>query len=209
MGQHTRERKREAEYLLNPSVSSQLPSDVVESVLLYSVIQDQPFLAMPFSSPSTPSPTHFQTRTQTPSCLYPCSTALHHAPYRPCRRSQPSRGKGGKNLEGHAQSRPEGSSQIQTDNHYQTRPYQLHAANQTKHSKTQNLHLQMTRLGAPQPRALHVLSKPRPDTYEPRASRRDEEEEDKSDMVIPNFLQIPVRHKIPTQPIPKRDATSK
>ncbi|XP_030591320.1 uncharacterized protein ptx4 [Archocentrus centrarchus] len=64
-----------------------------------------------------------------------------------------------------------------------------------------------TRLKAPQPRALHVFPKPKPDTYEPRASRWDEEKEDISDMVIPNFLQIPVRHKIPTQPIPKRDAT--
>uniref|UniRef100_A0A668T3J5 Pentraxin (PTX) domain-containing protein n=1 Tax=Oreochromis aureus TaxID=47969 RepID=A0A668T3J5_OREAU len=43
--------------------------------------------------------------------------------------------------------------------------------------------------------------------YKSRVSGWDEGEEDKRHMVIHKFLQIPVRHKIPTQPIPKRNAT--
>ncbi|XP_008286946.1 pentraxin-4 [Stegastes partitus] len=81
------------------------------------------------------------------------------------------------------------------------------------HHPEPNEHLQnWTRLEDPHPRSSHVLSIPKPELYQPLSGQWDEREEDKRDTkietsVIHNFLQIPVRHKIPAQPIPKKDAT--
>ncbi|XP_022612655.1 pentraxin-4 [Seriola dumerili] len=69
-----------------------------------------------------------------------------------------------------------------------------------------------TRLGAPEPQASDVLPHPQSESYQPRASRLKSQDEDVSDTkvetsVIHNFLQLPVRHKIPARPVPKKDAT--
>ncbi|XP_069557560.1 uncharacterized protein ptx4 [Brachyistius frenatus] len=65
-------------------------------------------------------------------------------------------------------------------------------------------------LGVSQPQT--VLTKPQHESYQPGVSQWDEGQDDKSDTklessVIHNLLQIPVRHKIPAQPLPKKDAT--
>lgn len=218
----------------------------------------------------------------------------------PCRRGQTNRGgKRGRILEGHIQPRAQGSRQIQTDTDHETKPYQLHAARQSKHSKAQMpesyLQIQVqkenpiTYPDPSQPQAQiqtwaqtqpypsqhqHQLTLPSINTthqalsqlqgqtdpqvqqpshshshpeetphlqdpkqpsrmlprvpnhytpediqnrtspgalqpYKPRVSGWDEGEEDKRHTMIHNYLQIPVKHKIPAQPIPKRDATSK
>ncbi|XP_037648244.1 pentraxin-4 [Sebastes umbrosus] len=69
-----------------------------------------------------------------------------------------------------------------------------------------------TRLGAPQPQASDDLPQPQSESYQTRVSGWDEGEEEESDTkvessVIHNFLQLPVRHKIPARPVPKKDAT--
>ncbi|XP_029292904.1 transcription factor SPT20 homolog [Cottoperca gobio] len=65
---------------------------------------------------------------------------------------------------------------------------------------------------APPPQASDDL--PQPKSYQSRVSGWDGGEEEESDTkieysVIHTFLQLPVRHKIPAQPVPKKDATSK
>ncbi|XP_049416092.1 pentraxin-4 isoform X2 [Epinephelus fuscoguttatus] len=65
--------------------------------------------------------------------------------------------------------------------------------------------------GAPQG-ASDDLPQPQPKSYQPRVSVLDGGKEEESDTkvessVIHNFLQLPLRHKIPTRPVPKKDAT--
>lgn len=218
----------------------------------------------------------------------------------PCRRGQTNRGgKRRRILEGHIQPRVQESSQIQTDTDHETKPDQLHAARQSKHSKAQMpesyLQIQVqkenpkTHPDPSQPQVQiqtwaqtqpypsqhqHQLTLPSINTthqalsqlqgqtdpqvqqpshshshpeetphlqdpeqhsrmlprvpnhytpediqnrtspealrpYKPSVSGWDEGEEDKRHTMIHNFLQIPLKHKIPAQPIPKRDATSK
>lgn len=218
----------------------------------------------------------------------------------PCRRGQTNRGgKRRRILEGHIQPRVQESSQIQTDTDHETKPDQLHAARQPKHSKAQMpesyLQIQVqkenpkTHPDPSQPQVQiqtwaqtqpypsqhqHQLTLPSINTthqalsqlqgqtdpqvqqpshshshpeetphlqdpkqhsrmlprvpnhytpediqnrtspealrpYKPSVSGWDEGEEDKRHTMIHNFLQIPLKHKIPAQPIPKRDATSK
>ncbi|XP_059203825.1 pentraxin-4 isoform X1 [Centropristis striata] len=69
-----------------------------------------------------------------------------------------------------------------------------------------------TSLGGPQPQASDDVSQPQPESYQPGVSGWDEGVVGESDTkvkssVIHNFLQLPVRHKIPAQPAPKKDAT--
>lgn len=71
-----------------------------------------------------------------------------------------------------------------------------------------------TRLEAPQPHASDALPQPHSETYKQSLSRLEGEEEEESDTkvessVIHNLLQLPMRQKIPAQPVPKKDATSK
>ncbi|KAA8584882.1 hypothetical protein FQN60_003576 [Etheostoma spectabile] len=66
--------------------------------------------------------------------------------------------------------------------------------------------------GAPQPQASDELPQPQSESYQPMVSGWGGAEEEESDTkvessVIHNFLQLPVRHKIPAQPVPKKDAT--
>ncbi|GAA6226057.1 pentraxin-4 isoform X1 [Lates japonicus] len=69
-----------------------------------------------------------------------------------------------------------------------------------------------TRLGAPESQASDVLPEPQSESYQPRGNRWKGEEKEESDTkietsVIHNLLQLPVRHKIPARPVPKKDAT--
>ncbi|KAF1379269.1 hypothetical protein PFLUV_G00174330 [Perca fluviatilis] len=66
--------------------------------------------------------------------------------------------------------------------------------------------------GAPQPQASDDLPQPQSESYQPRVSGWGGAEEEESDTkvessVIHNFLQLPIRHKIPARPVPKKDAT--
>lgn len=67
--------------------------------------------------------------------------------------------------------------------------------------------------GAPQPQTSDFLPQPQSESYEIRPSRWKGEEEKQSDTktesVMHNLLQLPARHKIPAQPVTKKDSTSK
>ncbi|XP_040918564.1 pentraxin-4 [Toxotes jaculatrix] len=68
-----------------------------------------------------------------------------------------------------------------------------------------------TRLGALELQASDVLPQPQSESSQPRNSRWKGEGEEESDSkvetsVIHNFFQLPVRHKIPARPVPKKDA---
>ncbi|XP_045897491.1 pentraxin-4 [Micropterus dolomieu] len=68
-----------------------------------------------------------------------------------------------------------------------------------------------TRVGAPQTQASDVLPRPKSESSQPRVSRWDGGHGEESDTkvepsVIHNLLQLPVRQKIPAQPVPKKDA---
>lgn len=67
---------------------------------------------------------------------------------------------------------------------------------------------------APHPQASDALPQPQSESYQPRSRGLDGGEEEESDTkvessVIHDLLQLPVRQKIPSKPVPKRDATSK
>ncbi|KAM9346017.1 uncharacterized protein ptx4 [Symphorus nematophorus] len=119
----------------------------------------------------------------------------------------------------HAQNQVQQRSQPQL---YHQRHHQLH--NPSRPSWPQPLspaptHPEPTKdrqsrphLEAPQPQASDARPRPQSESYQPRLSGWDGEEEEESDTkvessVIHSLLQLPVRQKIPVRPVPKKDAT--
>ncbi|KAG8007138.1 Pentraxin-4 [Nibea albiflora] len=128
--------------------------------------------------------------------------------YEPRRRSQAHRGgRPGKILDGHTHPGQEGISYFQTD-HAQPQPL----SQAPTHPETIKDRQSRTRLEAPQHQASDALPRPQSESYKQRVSRLEGEEEEESDTkvessVIHNLLQLPMRQKIPAQPVPKKDAT--
>lgn len=103
-------------------------------------------------------------------------------------------------------------TQRQAQSHNPSHPSQPQPVSKAQtHLEHTNNKQSRTEGRAPQPQSSDVL--PQPQLYDPMAgSRKGEEEEQnstKTESVIHNLLQLPVRHKIPAQPVPKKDATSK
>ncbi|KAM9843994.1 uncharacterized protein ptx4 [Aulostomus maculatus] len=105
---------------------------------------------------------------------------------------------------------------------YPQKPHQVHNTNLPSWlqslSKMQNLpepnneRQSRTGLGTQQPQASDVLPQVQSQSHQSSLSWLDEGEEEESkskvdSSVIHNFLQLPLRHKIPAQPPPKKDAT--
>ncbi|XP_044187724.1 pentraxin-4 [Thunnus albacares] len=108
-----------------------------------------------------------------------------------------------------AQLYPQRHPQLHNPNH----PSWPQALSQTQtHPEPTEEKQSRTRPGAPQPQASDVLPQSLSESYQPRVSGWDggEEEESNTEVessVIHNFLQLPLRQKIPAQPVPKKDAT--
>lgn len=122
----------------------------------------------------------------------------------------------------HAQMEPQVQPPSQPQSHSQRQP-QLHnpshsswpqplSKTQTDPKLTKNK-LSRTEGESPQPQASDFFPQSQSESYKFRASRWKGEEEEQSDTkiesVIHDLLQLPVRHKIPAQPVPKKNATSK
>nr|XP_046272074.1 pentraxin-4 [Scatophagus argus] len=115
----------------------------------------------------------------------------------------------------HAQIQPEVKQQSQSQL-YGQRHHQLH---NTSHHQPIATHLKPTKerqsrthVEAPQPQASGALPWLESESYQPRVSGWPGGEEGESNTkvessVIHNLLGLPVRHKIPARPVPKKDAT--
>ncbi|XP_071319106.1 pentraxin-4 [Trachinotus anak] len=116
----------------------------------------------------------------------------------------------------HIQPQDQQPFQSQFQSHPQRHP-QLHNPNYSSwpqplsqdetHSEPTKDRQSSSRLGGPEPQASDVL--PNPQSEASRWKGKEEEESDTKveTSVIHNFLQLPLRHKIPARPVPKKDAT--
>ncbi|KAM7386565.1 hypothetical protein PAMA_009260 [Pampus argenteus] len=100
---------------------------------------------------------------------------------------------------------PQRDPQLHNPNHHPW-PQSLSHPEPTKERQSR------TRPEALQPQASDVLPRPQSESYQPRMNRQDGGEDEESNTkvkssVIYNFLQLPLRQKIPAQPVPKKDAT--
>lgn len=123
-------------------------------------------------------------------------------------------------IQGRAQTQPYPILQEQLQQPSQPRLYpqrhtQLHNPQQPlSHPEPTKERQSRTRPGAPQPQAPDVLPQPQSESYQSRVNGWDGGEGEESNTkvessVIHNFLQLPLRQKIPARPVPKKDATSK
>nr|XP_019962087.1 PREDICTED: pentraxin-4 isoform X1 [Paralichthys olivaceus] len=97
-------------------------------------------------------------------------------------------------------SRPQKHPQ---SHHYSSWPQPLTQAKDRRNS---------TRVEAPEPQVSRVVPQPQSEPHQSRAGRWKVEEEEESETkvetsVIHNILNLPVRHKIPERPVPRKDAT--
>uniref|UniRef100_A0A3Q3KAU7 Pentraxin (PTX) domain-containing protein n=2 Tax=Monopterus albus TaxID=43700 RepID=A0A3Q3KAU7_MONAL len=105
------------------------------------------------------------------------------------------------------QLHPQTGSQLPNPRH----PSWPHSQPQTQSEPTKDRQ-RSTRVGVSPPQASDFLPQTQSEYYQPRATTWKGEEEEESDIkvessVIHNMLQLPVRHKIPAQPVPKKHAT--
>ncbi|KAF7642393.1 hypothetical protein LDENG_00258600, partial [Lucifuga dentata] len=104
----------------------------------------------------------------------------------------------------HQEHNPQLQPHLSTLHHY-PQIQQPPQAQPHPHQKTPG-HPKLTRNRQMRPR----LGTPQFKSYQPQGSnwnRGEEEETDAKRSAIHNFLQLPARHKIPVQPVPKKDAT--
>ncbi|XP_026179912.1 pentraxin-4 [Mastacembelus armatus] len=107
-------------------------------------------------------------------------------------------------------SKPQFHSQFQVANPSRPTWPQPQSLVQT-HSEPTKDRQNRTRVGGSQPQVSDFLSEPQSESYQPSTSRWKGEEEEDSDTkvksaMIHNLLQLPVRHKIPAKPVPKKNA---
>ncbi|XP_041634239.1 pentraxin-4 [Cheilinus undulatus] len=113
------------------------------------------------------------------------------------------------------QTMPNSPAQIHPPNQQRSQPQHNHHGypfRSETHLKPTNERQSRTRPGAKQSQSAEVLSQPRSESYQPilRGWYGGEEAENHTkaeSSAIHSLLQLPVRQKIPAQPVPKKDAT--